>query len=173
VKDYSSFGSTELDALDNALGIAREMTGQFFGLPDDWFERTSHQVCTLKDLRDDEILGVGKFAQIRKIHRILEDAPGRFLRCSRLCPHYRICLQDHNILARLRAEADILAGDLLTYVLTHEYVHLVRFDRLNHPYRTWPEVAAQEEARVGDLTRTIVQRLGHRRLRRLVGEESD
>ena len=165
-----SFSSSELEALERALGIAREMTGQFFGLPDDWFDRTSHEVCTLKNLRRDEVLGAGKLAQIRKLHRILDDAPGRLLQCNRLCPHYRICLQDHNILECLRGYADVLARDLLTYVLTHEYVHLIRFDRLDHPYRAWPEEAAREEARVGNLTRAIVQRLGHRRLRRLVDQ---
>ena len=168
-RQVSAFGTDDLEALDGALEIAREMTGQFFGLPDDWFRRTSHEVCTLRDLRVEEILGKGKLAQIRKLHRILGEEPGRLLRCSRVCPHYRICLQDHNILGRLQAGSTPELRDFLAYVLTHEYVHLVRFQRLEHPYLVSPEGSEVEETRVGELTTAIVQRLGHRRLRALVG----
>lgn len=160
-----SFGREELDALSQALPIAREMTGQFFALSDDWFSRTSHEICTLRDLRAQEILGPGRLALIRRVHRLAEPG-GPILRCDRLCPHYRICLQDHNILAWLRGMDAVAARDLLAYVLTHEYVHLVRFDRLEHSYQSFPEGRAQEEARVTEIARTIAARLGPPGLRR-------
>jgi hypothetical protein len=160
-----SFGDTELGALDQAVGIAREMTGHYFGLPDDWFERVSHQVCTLRELRGQEVLGAGKLAQIRKLHRIL-DEPDAFLRFQRVCPHYRICLQDHNILALLRERAVLAPRDLLLHVLLHEYVHLVRFGRWEQAYEAGPESAAEEEGRVAEIARSIASRLGPRKLRR-------
>jgi hypothetical protein len=146
------------------------MTGQHFALPDRWFDRTSHEVCTLKDLRADEVLGRGRLAQIRRLHRILEEGAGRVLRCEILCPHYRICLQDHNILGRLRWHHELSSLDLLTWVLTHEYVHLVRFQRLDHPYHADGEGALAEEARVSALVRQILVRLGPRALRRAAEE---
>ncbi len=154
-----SFGSEELKALSEALPIAREMTGQHFALPDDWFRRTSHEVCTLRELRDEEVLEEGRLAQIRRIQRIL-DPQFQGLRCRSVCPHYRICLQDHNILSWLRRRPDLLPRDLLAYVLTHEFVHLIRFDRLEHPYVVTAEAAAAEEERVSEIARRIAARLG-------------
>ncbi len=163
------FGSSELRALAAALPIAREMTGQHFALPDDWFERTSHEVCTLRDLRAEEVLGAGRLAQIRRLQRILS-ASEPLLLCDRLCPHYRICLQDHNILAWLREQAGLPVRDLLAYVLTHEYVHMVRFNRLEHPYGANPEDRREEETRVAEIARLIAARLGPPELRRAAGD---
>lgn len=162
----TAFGAPELEAVACAAERARDMTGQHFALPDGWFERTSHEVCTLRDLRREEVLGEGRLAQIRRLHRILDQGEGRVLRCEAVCPHYRICLQDHNILGRLRDGADLSFLDLLTWVLTHEYVHLVRFQRLEHPYHAAGETAEVEEERVGALARNILGRLGPPNLRR-------
>ncbi len=160
------FDRPGLVRVSQAAARARELTGHHFGLSDDWFDRTSHQVCTRKDLRASEVLGDGRLACIRLLYRVLGEAPGRVLRCQQVLPHYRICLQDHNVLAwQARVPGEDLA-DLVTAVLTHEYVHLVRFARLEHPYRTREE-AAGEEARVDTLTRQILERHGGAALRRV------
>jgi hypothetical protein len=160
-----SFGRAELRALAEAVPIAREMTGQHFALADDWFVRTSHEVCTLRELRAQEILGAGRLAQIRRLERLVE--PRECLLGPRgVCPHYRICLQDHNILTLLRREHELCARDLLAYILTHEYVHLVRFAQLAYPYRGSIAGAAEEEARVAEIARAIATRLGPAALRR-------
>ncbi|MBI5442085.1 MAG: hypothetical protein HY900_12840 [Deltaproteobacteria bacterium] len=163
-----AFGRQELEALAEALRIAREMTGQYFALPDDWFARTSHEVCTLRQLRAQEILGAGRLAQIRRLHRVVQPR-SPFSGGQGVRAHYRICLQDHNILERLREDTALTARDLLAYVLTHEYVHLIRFDRLEHPYRSFPDDAAREETRVSELAWAIATRLGPPALRRASG----
>lgn len=162
----SGFRPAQLGALTDAVPVARELTGHFFALPDRWFEETSHEVCTLKDLRRGEVLGAGRLAQIRRLYRVLDTAPGRFLRCDRFCPHYRICLQDHNLLAVARRQGATLE-DVLTWVLTHEYVHLVRFLRFEHSYDAPDALREGEEIRVERLTRRILSRLGGPGLRRL------
>jgi len=172
VSGRAFFGATELGAVACAAARARELTGQHFALSDGWFDATSHEVCTLRDLRRLEILGDGRLAQIRRLLRIADDGAGpRVLRCEAVCPHYRICLQDHNILERLRRCADLPAVDLLTWVLTHEYVHLVRFQRLDHPYHSPPGWAQAEEARVGAIVRRILARSGPTRLRRAAARD--
>jgi hypothetical protein len=70
---------------------------------------------------------------------------------------YRICLQDHRILRA--AERDrVELEPLLTYVLTHELVHVVRFgqrlQRLDLPL----ELRSLEERRVEKTTRAILAR---------------
>lgn len=163
----AAFGAPELDDVAHAAARARELTGQHFALPDRWFEATSHEVCTLRDLRRTEVLGGGRLAQIRRVLRVAAGGgEGRVLRCETLCPHYRICLQDHNILACVRRRGDLPVLDLLTCVLTHEYVHLVRFQRLDHPYHASSGWTRDEEERVGAIVRGILARSGPSSLRR-------
>lgn len=162
-----TFRPAQLGALSGVLPVARELTGHYFALPDRWFEETSHEVCTRKDLRRGEVLDGGRLAQIRRLYRVFEASPGQFLRCQRFCPHYRICLQDHNLLAVARRQQCALE-DVLTWVLTHEYVHLVRFRRFEHSYDAPIPLREDEEARVERLTRTILSRLGGPGVRRLV-----
>lgn len=161
-----SFGPRELQALAQAVPLAQELTGERFALADDWFRRTDHRIVSLRDLGPEELLGRGRLAQIRRVFRVEEEGPGRLLRCARLCPHYRICVQDHNILDLLRREGALGLSDLLVWVLTHEYVHLVRFCRLEHPYHAPEERRSGEEAWVEELTRQILRRSGHPGLRR-------
>jgi len=161
------FGPAERVILSQSVALAQELAGEHFALPDDWFERTSHRVLSVRELRRSEILPPGVLAQIRRVYRVLEEGRGRVLRCERLCPHYRICVQDHNVRARLRRDPALELSYLLVGVLTHEYVHLVRFCRLEHPYHAPEETRSQEEARVAAVTRAILQRSHHRGLRRV------
>jgi len=124
-------------------------------------------VLSVQELRRREILPTGVLAQIRRVYRMRDEGGGHVLRCERLCPHYRICVQDHNVRARLRQDPTLELGDLLVGVLTHEYVHLVRFCRLEHPYHVPEERRGREEARVATLTQQILHRSSHRGLRRI------
>ena len=72
---------------------------------------------------------------------------------------YRICLQDHRILDAAR-KAEMRLGSMLTYVLTHELVHVVRFgqqlQRVDLPY----ELRPHEEQKVEKTTRAILAKAG-------------
>lgn len=161
------FRPEQLRAVAEAVPLARDLTGHYFALTDEWFEENSHEVCTARNLRQGEVLRDGRLAQIRRLYRVREGAPGALLRCQRLCPHYRICLQDHNLLTLAEREPDLDLPGVLTWVLTHEYVHMIRFRRFQHPYDAPMGLRADEEARVEELTRRILSRLGDRKLRRL------
>lgn len=161
-----AFGPGELRALPAAVGLAQELTGDRFALADDWFARVSHRVVSARDLRAGEVLEDPRLAQIRRVYRVAGEGEAGVLRCERLCPHYRICLQDHNILGRLRRDRTLRLPELLVGVLTHEYVHLVRFCRLEHPYHAPAERRSREEARVEALTWEILRGSRHPGLRR-------
>lgn len=160
-----AFSDRELEFVERAVRLSRDLTGHYFALPDDWFEEASHVVCTRRDQRRCEILDEGFLAQIRRLYRVREEDRA-VLRCQRLCPHYRICLQDRNILQRLREDPALALPELLTWVMTHEYVHLVRFCRLESSYETGLGRREEEETRVEGITRCILSRLGGERLRR-------
>lgn len=162
------FGAAELGCLGVALGRAREMTGGHFALPNAWFESTSHEVCSLRNLRRSEVRGDGCLAEIRRLQRVLGD-PARILpSCDSVCPHYRICLQDHNILRCLDRHKDAGVLDLLTWVLIHELVHLVRFQRLEFPYHASPAAVEAEEWRVRATVEEIIRRQAPPAMRRAV-----
>jgi hypothetical protein len=71
---------------------------------------------------------------------------------------YRICLQDHKILelAKRRQSDKSLLTALLTYVVTHELVHVVRFgqhlQRVDLPF----DMRQEEEHKVERTTRAIL-----------------
>lgn len=68
---------------------------------------------------------------------------------------FRICLQDHRILRTAR-EAQLGLKTLLTYVLTHELVHVVRFGQRLQSIDLPEELRSHEERMVERTTRTIL-----------------
>jgi C4-dicarboxylate-specific signal transduction histidine kinase len=70
---------------------------------------------------------------------------------------YRICLQDHRILDAMR-HTRLGLGALLTYVLTHELVHVVRFGQRLQRIDLPVELRDDEERKVERTTRTILTR---------------
>jgi hypothetical protein len=72
---------------------------------------------------------------------------------------FRICLQDHRILGAAR---DLQLGlrALLTHVLTHELVHVVRFGQRLQSVDLAQELRSGEERKVERTTRTILASAG-------------
>ncbi|HKP13473.1 MAG TPA: hypothetical protein VJZ91_15240 [Blastocatellia bacterium] len=68
---------------------------------------------------------------------------------------YRICLQDHRILNAMR-HTRLRLRPLLTYVLTHELVHVVRFGQRLQRIDLPVELRDDEERKVERTTRTIL-----------------
>ena len=84
---------------------------------------------------------------------------------------YRICLQDHRILDAAGPTCAHLNA-LLTYVLTHELVHVVRFgqrlQRIDLPYH----LRQHEEGRVDSTTRAILTKANDPEITRLLASRS-
>lgn len=70
---------------------------------------------------------------------------------------YRICLQDHRILDAV-GRTQLALGVLLTYVLTHELVHVVRFGQRMQRIDLPVDLRADEECKVERTTRNILAR---------------
>ena len=68
---------------------------------------------------------------------------------------FRICLQDHRILVAAR-ELKLGLRSLLTYVLTHELVHVVRFGQRLQIVDLAQDLRSNEERMVERTTRTIL-----------------
>jgi hypothetical protein len=73
---------------------------------------------------------------------------------------YRVCLQDHNIL-EAAARRNVRLRPMLTYVLTHELVHVVRFGQRLQSMNLPREMRPMEERKVEKTTRTILLHAGY------------
>ncbi len=80
---------------------------------------------------------------------------------------YRICLQDHAILARRSDGGPGWLGALLVYVLTHELVHVVRFQRAEQTYAAEGAAREREEDLVHRLTLELLADAGEPEWERL------
>jgi len=137
--------------LREALVIAEEMTSDFFQLTGNQWMRARYDILTLESLQPEEISSHA-LALVAKY----QGSPwGRVLK-SCAFDFYRVCVQDHNILQALDAKAGLTLLPLLSYVLTHELVHLVRFSRFQARFEASEGERQQEERLVHRLTRQIL-----------------
>lgn len=68
---------------------------------------------------------------------------------------YRVCLQDDAILSRARDGTNL--GALLVYVLTHELVHVVRFQRAEQSFTAPRRARKREEDEVHHITMQLLE----------------
>ncbi len=137
--------------LREALIIAEEMTWDFFRLSTSQWPRPPYDILTLEALRPEEI-SPHALASLVKYEGFF---PNSLLR-SGAFDFYRICLQDHNILRILKTQPQLRALPLLTYILTHELVHVVRFSRFQARFDASPAEKLAEEGLVHHLTQKIL-----------------
>jgi len=109
-----------------------------------------YEVATLADMED---------------HERADDALAHLVIYQRQRPvaveHlYRVCLQDDVVLRRLERWLEASLETLLTYVLTHELIHVVRFQRDEQSYLARSMIRQQEEELVHRTTLDLLRRAG-------------
>ncbi len=87
----------------------------------------------------------GTFAQLV---RVVPEVPAA-------SPHYRVCLLDHEILSFLDRNPDIDLTSFITFIMTHELLHIHRFITGRADFEGDP---VREEATVDALTRVVLAR---------------
>jgi hypothetical protein len=147
------FDIQALALLSQALEVAEEQVSEHFQLSGASWSRYPYEVRTLAELMPREVSRQA-LAQVLKLRR--PPLAGGSLRAK---DFFRICLQDHNLLSLIRREGNAgLLLPLLTYVLAHELVHVVRFYRHEHLFEAEARERAAEEMRVHEITCKILQR---------------
>jgi hypothetical protein len=148
------FNSAQLNIVTKARKRAANLVSDYYRVaPREW-KQMRYEVKTLCALDSSEVTD-GALAQTLCYGFRREAGPvvleeGDF---------YRICLQDHRILDAAR-KTEMRLGSLLTYVLTHELIHVVRFgqqlQRVDLPH----ELRPREEQQVEKTTRAILAKAG-------------
>lgn len=139
------FDSGQLNIVKQAVSISEDVVNDHFRLTLASWKKYRYDIRTLKDLTPEEIVA-DAFAQIKRYGR---PAPPEGLRQQ---DFFRICIQDHNILTAQEREANLVLLPLLTYVITHELVHVIRFYRYDQSFAADERALAAEESLVHQLT---------------------
>jgi hypothetical protein len=142
------FSPDQLTQLEKMLALARELTGEYYHLSQDEAGQIPYEIRTLRDLEESEIGHDGILADVARYQ--YQDS--RFGRNRDL---YRVNLQDHNILKRIK-EGKIQFAALVLYILTHEIIHVVRFVKFMVPFHLEHKEREAEEQRVHGITRKLL-----------------
>ena len=139
--------------VNDAVAVAEEMTSNAFKMSFAEWRRRRYDVKTLSDLLPEEIVD-GPFAQIVRFVGRKGDS---FLGSSKF-DFYKICIQDHNILAAQDRFLDLQLFPFILYIVCHELIHVIRFSTFLQAFDASQEERLEEETRVHDRTRSILEK---------------
>ncbi len=146
-----TFRNEQLNTVNNAVAMAEELVSNTYKMSENQWLRRRYDIHTLAELDNDEIVE-GPFAQVVRFSGRLK---GTTLG-SAAYDYYKICLQDHSILAALKRAPGMSLFPLVLYITTHELIHIVRFSKFLQNFDASPEETLAEEKRVHAKTRKIL-----------------
>jgi hypothetical protein len=162
-----SFNLEQLSLLHRCLRRSEDLVSAHFAIPALPSKQYPYEVVTAADLSAAE-QAEGAFAHLAIYERPRPNGKERL---------YRICLQDAVILHRLTEDgldngSTRWLGCLFVYVISHELVHVVRFQRAEHEFESKKRAREIEEDLVHHITLELLQRQkeeGWERLSQLYG----
>lgn len=154
MQTLEKFSPEQMETVDNAAALAEELVSNFYKMSASQWLHRRYDIKTLVELTTEEVV-YGPFAQIIRYEGRRRD---RSLGSSTY-DLYRICLQDHAILAALKENAEMQLYPFVLYIVTHELIHIVRFSRFLQYFDASPEDRMVEEKRVHLKTHEILKPL--------------
>ncbi len=148
------FNPRELDTITHAAGMAEELVSNHYKMSASQWLRPKYDVQTLAGLTPPEVID-GPFAQIIRY----KGQPNEASLSSATYDFYKICLQDHAVLAALRKHPDLDLLAFALYIITHELIHIVRFSRFLQGFEASPAERLEEEKRVHARTHELLREL--------------
>ena len=148
------FPRHHIKTINNATALAEEVVSNHYKMSASEWLRPKYDVKTLVDLDPSEIVH-GPFAQIIRYEGRKSDTELG----STAYDFYKICLQDHSILAAMEQRQDLRLFPFALYIVAHELIHIVRFSRFLQHFDASPEEKLIEEQRVHSRTHDILRHL--------------
>lgn len=145
------FQPDQLSTVTHAVGLAEELVSNHYKMTTSEWLRPKYDVRTLAELQPGEVID-GPFAQIIRYR----GRPKQAALSSATYDFYKICLQDHAILAALEKNLALRLLPFSLYIITHELIHIVRFSRFLQGFEASPEERLAEEKRVHEKTHAIL-----------------
>lgn len=157
VAGRKGFDLHQLGLVAQALQRSELLVAGFYRIPMLPCRQYPYEVVTLADLGPDE-RAPGALAHLVVYERQRRQGSEHL---------YRICLQDDVILRRVVGEQDDWLTALLVYVVTHELVHVVRFQRAEQSYAASRRRRRREEDEVHRITLELLEQAREPRWERL------
>ena len=151
MKNLETFNKDQIIAVNNGVAMAEELVSNFYQMSTSQWLRRKFDIKTLADLSSEETVQ-GPFAQIIRYEGQRKDASLG----SSTYVFYKICLQDHSILATLKQSPHIRLLPFILYIVTHELIHIVRFSKFLQNFDASPQEMMLEETRVHEITHEIL-----------------
>lgn len=142
------FNSSQISLINRAFTHAERLAETYFRLNHKEMKAHRYEVKTLEHLEDHEIVDRA-FAHLCKYH--CQNGKDDF-------QFFRICLQDDRILNAVeRANSFIKLAPLMSYIATHELVHVIRFNNGESDFDASLKEKIKEEEKVHNITRNILK----------------
>jgi hypothetical protein len=154
MEQLQKFNTQEIKIVNNAVAMSEELVSNFYKMSEGQWLRRRYDVKTLVDLSPDEIVS-GPFAQVIRYEGHQKDMSLGSLAYD----FYKICLQDHSILAVLNDSRGMKLFPFIIYIVTHELIHIVRFSKFLQNFVASPVEKMAEEKRVHENTHEILRAL--------------
>ncbi len=149
-----TFGQDDIATVNSAAAMAEELVSNHYKMSASQWLKRRYDIRTLVDLEPGEIID-GPFAQIIRYEGHHQN---RSLGSSAY-DFYKICLQDHTILAALSQFSQLQLFPFILYIVTHELIHIVRFTKFLQQFDAAPEDRLAEEKRVHAATHQVLARI--------------
>lgn len=146
-----TFNSEQMAVVSQAVAMAEDLVSDYYKLSASELRQLNYDVKTAADLGARETV-VDHFAQIVRYRAEKQNA----VLITSGQDFYKICVQDHSILACLEKHSAMALYPFLVYVICHELVHVVRFKRFQQRFDVPDEQKQTEEARVHRITHEIL-----------------
>ena len=151
---WEPFTPEEMQIVNQAVSLAEELVSNYYKMSASQWLRPKYDIRTLADLAAGEITE-GPFAQIIRYEGKRKDA----LLGSAAYDFYKICLQDHMIRTATREFPNLKLYPFILYIVVHELIHVVRFSKFLQNFDATPDEKLEEEWRVHEETRQILNSL--------------
>lgn len=151
MRQLITFDAQQIAIVHQAAAVAEDRVSDAYKMSTSQWLKGKFDIKTLQDLEDSEIVN-GPFAQV--IRYVVQ--PASLTLGSSSFDFYKICLQDHAILAAMESAAEIKLLPFALYILAHELIHIVRFSKFLQNFEASPAEQVAEEGRVHIKTRKIL-----------------
>jgi len=152
MKKLQTFNTDQIKIVNDSVEIAEELVSNHYKMSASQWLHRRYDVKTLVDLSPDELVH-GPYAQIIRYKGQRKDTSLE----SSTYDFYKICLQDHSILAIIEQLSEMKLFSFTLYIIIHELIHIVRFSKFLQSFDASPEEKLAEESRVHEKTHEILK----------------
>ncbi|MBE9530675.1 MAG: hypothetical protein IMF00_05345 [Proteobacteria bacterium] len=155
MEKLEKFSAEQIGIVDNCVSMAEELVSNFYKMSaSQWSASCKYDIKTMVDLSSEETI-FGPFAQIIRYQGQRKDSSLG----SSTYDFYKICLQDHTILAVLGKTPGMQLYPFILYIVLHELIHIIRFSKFLQNFDASHEEITAEEIRVHEITRQIISNI--------------